>query len=160
MKALVVDDSKMVRLVQQRALESLGWEVKQAANGEEGLSTLQQMGEVQLVLADWQMPVMDGLAMVKRIRADARFANTVIIMVSSNASTRWGSCSSRSGIRLHWRLIHLPLGLIDYVVAHEVAHLVEMNHSPRFWSVVESLYPEHMAARKALRQAASSLPHI
>ena len=78
----------------------------------------------------------------------------------TNARTRWGSCSSRSGIRLHWRLIHLPLGLIDYVVAHEVAHLVEMNHSPRFWSVVESLYPDHLAARQALRQAAVSLPHI
>ena len=78
----------------------------------------------------------------------------------SNARTRWGSCSSRSGIRLHWRLIHLPLPLIDYVVAHEVAHLVEMNHSPRFWSVVESLYPGHVAARKALRQAAAALPSI
>mgnify|MGYP000844788916 FL=1 len=78
----------------------------------------------------------------------------------SNARTRWGSCSSRSGIRLHWRLIHLPLPLIDYVVAHEVAHLVEMNHSPRFWSVVESLYPGHAAARKALRQAAADLPSI
>jgi len=78
----------------------------------------------------------------------------------SNARTRWGSCSSRSGIRLHWRLVHLPLGLIDYVVAHEVAHLVEMNHSPRFWAVVESLYPDHLAARKALRQAAASLPSI
>lgn len=78
----------------------------------------------------------------------------------TNARTRWGSCSSRSGIRLHWRLIHLPLGLIDYVVAHEVAHLVEMNHSPRFWSVVESLYPDHLAARQALRQVAASLPHI
>lgn len=89
-----------------------------------------------------------------------RLGRPVPAVSLSNASTRWGSCSSRSGIRLHWRLIHLPLGLIDYVVAHEVAHLVEMNHSPRFWSVVESLYPEHMAARKALRQAASSLPHI
>jgi predicted metal-dependent hydrolase len=78
----------------------------------------------------------------------------------SNARTRWGSCSSRSGIRLHWRLIHLPLPLIDYVVAHEVAHLVEMNHSPRFWSVVESLYPGHVAARRALRQAAADLPSI
>jgi predicted metal-dependent hydrolase len=78
----------------------------------------------------------------------------------SSARTRWGSCSTRSGIRLHWRLIHLPLGLIDYVVAHEVAHLVEMNHSPRFWSVVESLYPDYAAARKALRQAGASLPHI
>jgi predicted metal-dependent hydrolase len=56
--------------------------------------------------------------------------------------------------------VHLPLGLIDYVVAHEVAHLVEMNHSPRFWAVVESLYPDHLAARKALRQAAAHLPSI
>lgn len=78
----------------------------------------------------------------------------------SNARTRWGSCSRRSGIRLHWRLIHLPLELIDYVVAHEVAHLLEMNHSPRFWSVVERLYPNHLAARKALRAAASDLPTL
>lgn len=85
MKALVVDDSKMVRMVQQRALESMGWEVVQAGNGEEGLAALERAGAVQLVLADWQMPVMDGLAMVRRIRADERFKNVVIIMVSSNA---------------------------------------------------------------------------
>ncbi|WP_374495265.1 M48 family metallopeptidase [Zoogloea sp.] len=78
----------------------------------------------------------------------------------SSARTRWGSCSLRSGIRLHWRLIHLPLSLIDYVVAHEVAHLVEMNHSPRFWSVVTSLYPEHAAARQALRKASAALPAL
>lgn len=76
----------------------------------------------------------------------------------SSARTRWGSCSTRSGIRLHWRLIHLPRGLIDYVVAHEVAHLVEMNHSPRFWAVVESLYPDWRAARAALRDAGRALP--
>ncbi len=78
----------------------------------------------------------------------------------SNARTRWGSCSSLSGIRLHWRLIHLPLPLIDYVVAHEVAHLVEMNHSPRFWLLVESLCLGHVAARRSLRQAAAALPSI
>lgn len=78
----------------------------------------------------------------------------------SNARTRWGSCSSRSGIRLHWRLIHLPPALIDYVVAHEVAHLVEMNHSARFWAVVERLYPDWRSARAALRAASASLPVI
>ena len=78
----------------------------------------------------------------------------------SNARTRWGSCSSRSGIRLHWRLVHLPPALIDYVVAHEVAHLVEMNHSPRFWAVVERLYPDWRSARAALSQASASLPVI
>lgn len=89
-----------------------------------------------------------------------RLARPVPPVTLSNARTRWGSCSSRSGIRLHWRLIHLPLPLIDYVVAHEVAHLVEMNHSPRFWSVVAALYPDHVAARKALREAATGLPSL
>ncbi len=78
----------------------------------------------------------------------------------SSAATRWGSCSTRSGIRLHWRLIHLEPALIDYVVAHEVAHLAEMNHSPRFWAVVERLYPDWRDARAALCRAAASLPVI
>ncbi|NML24899.1 M48 family metallopeptidase [Zoogloea dura] len=87
-----------------------------------------------------------------------RLGRPVPLVGLSSARTRWGSCSSRTGIRLHWRLIHLPLPLIDYVVAHEVAHLVEMNHSPKFWSVVESLYPDHASARRALRQAGAALP--
>lgn len=78
----------------------------------------------------------------------------------SSARTRWGSCSAGSGIRLHWRLIHLPPALIDYVVAHEVAHLTEMNHSARFWAVVGTLYPDWSAARQALREAAFGLPII
>jgi predicted metal-dependent hydrolase len=78
----------------------------------------------------------------------------------SSARTRWGSCSAHSGIRLHWRLIHLSPALIDYVVAHEVAHLVEMNHSPSFWSLVEKIYPDWKSARKALRDAACLLPLI
>lgn len=78
----------------------------------------------------------------------------------SQAKTRWGSCSSRGHIRLNWRLIHLPLPLIDYVVAHELAHLKEMNHSPRFWAVVESIYPDWRQARRALRGHVSNLPVI
>lgn len=78
----------------------------------------------------------------------------------TSARTRWGSCSSRSGIRLHWRLLHLPPALIDYVVAHEVAHLVEMNHSPRFWAVVETLCPDWRAARRQLRVLGQTLPLI
>ncbi len=76
----------------------------------------------------------------------------------SSARTRWGSCSLRSGIRLNWRLIHLPPMLIDYVIAHEVAHLIEMNHSARFWRVVDSLHPDWRAARDALRREAARLP--
>ena len=78
----------------------------------------------------------------------------------SSAHTRWGSCSRHGGIRVNWRLIHLPTRLGDYVVAHEVAHLLEMNHSPRFWAVVSALYPDWKAARSELKQLAASMPII
>ena len=76
------------------------------------------------------------------------------------ARTRRGSCSARSGIRLHWRLVHLPPEVIDYVVAHEVAHIAEMNHSPRFWAVVAELHPGWKDARAKLRCAVRTLPLI
>ncbi len=69
----------------------------------------------------------------------------------SSAITRWGSCSSDGKIRLSWRLIHFPMSIIDYVVAHELAHLREMNHSPRFWQTVESIFPEFREARHTLK---------
>ena len=68
----------------------------------------------------------------------------------SNARSEWGSCNRKGEIRLSWRLIQLPPELAQYVVAHEVAHLVELNHSPRFWALVETLHPGHAATRRAL----------
>ena len=55
-------------------------------------------------------------------------------------------------MRLNWRLIHFTPAIIDYVVAHELAHLLEMNHSPAFWQVVRSVLPGFEQAREALRQ--------
>lgn len=70
----------------------------------------------------------------------------------SRAKTRWGSCNSRGIIHLNWRLIQMPLHLVDYVVAHELSHLIEMNHSTAFWKLVESVCPEYRVARKALKE--------
>ena len=69
----------------------------------------------------------------------------------SSAQTRWGSASADGSIRLNWRLIHFGLSTIDYVVAHELAHLREMNHSPRCWDVVRSVVPDYEAARGSLK---------
>lgn len=76
----------------------------------------------------------------------------------SSARTRWGSCNHRGGIALNWRLIYMPLPVIDYVVAHELGHLKEMNHSPRFWSVVATLCPDWQARRQELKQHALHIP--
>jgi predicted metal-dependent hydrolase len=69
----------------------------------------------------------------------------------SSASTQWGSCTADGRIRLNWRLMHFALPNIDYVVAHELSHLREMNHGPQFWTTVQSVLPEFEIARKALR---------
>lgn len=88
----------------------------------------------------------------------ARFAIAVPPLRLSSARTRWGSCSAKSGIRLNWRLIHCAPHIIDYVIVHELAHLREMNHGPRFWAIVESHCPDYRAIRAELRQQASSHP--
>ena len=69
----------------------------------------------------------------------------------SSAQTRWGSASVDGSIRLNWRLVHFAMPTIDYVVAHELAHLRHMDHSPRFWDVVRSVIPDMDAARGRLK---------
>jgi len=62
-------------------------------------------------------------------------------------SSRWGSCSTTGLLSFSWRLILAPSHVLDYLAAHEVAHLVEMNHSPRFWRLVQRLCPDHGRAK-------------
>ena len=69
----------------------------------------------------------------------------------SSATTRWGSASADGSVRLNWRLIHFSLASIDYVVAHELAHLREMNHSAAFWDVVRSVMPDFESRRGQLK---------
>ena len=72
----------------------------------------------------------------------------------SAAATRWGSANANGSIRLHWRLIHFALPVIDYVAAHELAHLREMNHSAAFWDAVRSVVPDYERARSQLDDVA------
>ncbi len=77
-----------------------------------------------------------------------------------DTTTRWGSCARTGNLSFSWRLIFVPEAVLDYVVAHEVAHLVEMNHSARFWRVVERLHPEPKAQRLWLHRHRARLLRI
>lgn len=70
----------------------------------------------------------------------------------SHAKTQWGSCNVRGVVHLNWRLIQLSIRLVDYVIAHELSHLIEMNHSSAFWRTVESIYPDYLSTRNELKK--------
>ena len=72
-------------------------------------------------------------------------------------TSRWGSCSSNKTLSFSWRLILAPSEVLDYVAAHEVAHLREMNHSPRFWALVAQTFPDYERARGWLREKGQTL---
>ncbi len=71
--------------------------------------------------------------------------------------SRWGSCSSSAGLSYSWRLIMAPPEVLEYVAAHEVAHLEQMNHSPAFWALVGDLMPAYETHRRWLRQHGAEL---
>jgi predicted metal-dependent hydrolase len=74
-----------------------------------------------------------------------------------DSRSRWGSCSSDGSLSFCWRLVLAPADVLDYVVSHEVAHLAEMNHGPRFWQTVEQITPHAEAARRWLAENGAAL---
>ena len=70
----------------------------------------------------------------------------------SNAKTNWGSCGPKNSLNFNWRLIMAPEGVVDYVIIHELMHILEKNHSAKFWNKVATVMPEYRTARKWLRE--------
>jgi two-component system, chemotaxis family, chemotaxis protein CheY len=83
--AIVVDDSRAIRMILSRTLRGLGYEVREAGNGVEALATLHGGPRADLVMADWNMPVMDGLELLRNIRGSEEFAAVPVIMVTTEA---------------------------------------------------------------------------
>ena len=75
----------------------------------------------------------------------------------SNAKTRWGTCNSKAEVRINWRLIQADPYVIDYVICHEFAHLTHMNHSKKFWNLVEKINPDYKLADNFLKNKGFSL---
>lgn len=87
----------------------------------------------------------------------ARIGKQIARVTVRDTKSRWGSCSAAGCLSFSWRLILAPESVVDYVVAHEVAHLAEMNHGPRFWRVVRSLTPDHATPRAWLNRHRNQL---
>ena len=87
----------------------------------------------------------------------ARIGHTPTRITIRSLKSRWGSCSSAHDLSFSWRLIMAPSEVLTYVVAHEVAHMAQMNHSPAFWAVVGQVFPGYQAPQRWLKTQGSSL---
>ena len=120
----------------------------------------QKLGSVRELLVRWlKARALDALAPRAAYYA-ARLRVPAPPVAISNARTQWGVCMEDGRLRLSWRLVHLEPVLADYVVAHEAAHLVELNHSKRFWHLLAALYPAWRVARERLELTGATLPII
>lgn len=130
---------------------------------------------VEIELGRWELQVPGDVAFLGRrltdyLKAEAKriltdrahhhakaLDRTPARITIRDTRSRWGSCSSNGNLSFSWRLILAPASVLDYVAAHEVAHLVEMNHSPRFWRLVERLVPDYKRHRAWLKRNGGTL---
>lgn len=100
-------------------------------------------------------------AKLQLAQASARYADrlgcTYTAITLRDTRSRWGSCTAEGRLMYSWRLVMAPTDVLDYVAAHEVAHLAELNHSPAFWDHVRAIYGDYAAARRWLRQEGNAL---
>ncbi len=96
---------------------------------------------------------------IKKIEKYNRFYNFKYNRLTiRNQVSRWGSCSQLGNLNFNYKIIFLPEKLADYIIVHELCHLKEFNHSPRFWALVAQTFPDYLQLRKDLKKIKTPLP--
>jgi hypothetical protein len=153
-----------LRWVDGAVLRYLGQELtlRCCADGNDPKHAVRNAGELQLPAAATEAEVRSLVQDWYRQQALRILGDRVNLLAArgavrpftwrlSSARTQWGSCNEDGRIRLNWRLVFFPIPVIDYVVAHELAHLTELNHGRPFWQEVERLLPDFRAARDQIK---------
>ncbi len=137
------------RIVHRRDRRGTVW-IEEAECGERLLCVAGQAPHIARRIADFlKREVKRDLEVASRRAAAALGVGFKRVSIR-DPSSRWGSCSSTGVLSYSWRLIFTPPFVLDYLAAHEVAHLVEMNHSRRFWRLVEKICPDYARAKSWL----------
>ncbi|SLN26708.1 M48 family metallopeptidase [Pseudooctadecabacter jejudonensis] len=141
-------------------LRVMAGDVRRARVGPEGLIVPDEPAKVAArVKAFLKLQARDGLVAASEKYA-AALGRPYGRITLRDTRSRWGSCSSAGDLMYSWRLIMAPPAVLEYVAAHEVAHLQHMDHSSRFWGVVEDLFPDHKACRVWLKNHGSALHRV
>ena len=149
--AIVVTKSKAIpNLFIQKAVEDkLGWIIEQI----EKLKNKPKKLLAHFSIKDYKLHKQDASDIVlSRCLYFNKFYNFNIKSIKiRNQKTRWGSCSSKSGLSFNYKILFLPPELRDYIIVHELAHLKEMNHSLKFWTLVSLQIPDYKRCRKDIK---------
>ncbi|WP_068301767.1 SprT family zinc-dependent metalloprotease [Pararhodobacter sp. CCB-MM2] len=127
-----------------------------SARIEDGALLVPQARPAAAALAWLKLRARDRLAERVAFHA-ARLGRRAGKLTLRDTRSRWGSCTVEGDLMFSWRLIMAPPPILDYVAAHEVAHLAQMNHSPAFWAEVSKLFPDWQTARNWLRSDGAQL---
>lgn len=145
---MLMPEREIVRFINQRIF----WIYKQAKR-------MQKDNELRVCRDDKEIQELREKARVVLCERTEFFAKKLGVTYSKirigNQRTRWGSCSSKGTISYNWKLILMPTAVMDYVVVHELCHLIEMNHSPRFWNMVEQVMPNYKEYRRWIKENGS-----
>lgn len=122
-----------------------------------GLIVKAASGDHEQVLKRWLLKnARQGIiARVEELAAEFGFKYNKVSV--RDQGTRWGSCSAQRNLNFSWRLMLAPLTILDYVIIHELAHTKQMNHSAKFWAIVENCMPDYKTHRKWLRENGTEL---
>lgn len=108
-------------------------------------------------VSDFLKKHLQQLCHAEAMQVATRIGKVVKQVRIGSMQARWGSCNASGKLAFNWRLVFAPLSVVEYLVAHEVAHLAHMNHSPRFWQLVAELCPHHATARAWLKKHGQGL---
>ncbi|MFH1661706.1 MAG: M48 family metallopeptidase [Candidatus Falkowbacteria bacterium] len=87
---------------------------------------------------------------IKKYNQECKFKFNKITI--KNQKTRWGSCSRKGNININYKIIYLPEKIAEYIVVHEICHLIEFNHSRKFWNLVAEIFPDYLDIRRELKK--------
>lgn len=103
-------------------------------------------------VVEWYKILADSVLIPRTLQISRQVGIDIASVKCTGSRGRWGACNNSKQIFLNWRCVMLPYGLIDYVIIHELAHILELNHSPRFWAVVGQILSDFKTRRQQLKQ--------
>jgi len=109
------------------------------------------------VLRDWYIDRAQGIIIPRVVQCAHELGVTFTTVRVVDNRYRWGSCTVNDNINFNWRLVKAPMPVIDYVIVHELAHLIESNHTPRFWSIIRAKIPNMARAKAWLKDNGQTL---